>query len=106
MTFGTAGNAAVRVVLVTITTRDVNAHPLVTIAYLRAGASPALFFLIRIAGDLWHCRLTLGRRSVPTMAALVTITFELALPGLLWLLWRAAERADRESATLNRTRDE
>jgi cell division protein FtsX len=33
--------------------------------------------------------------SVP-MATIFTIALELALPGLLLLLWRAAERADQE----------
>jgi hypothetical protein len=40
------------------------------------------------------------------MAAILTITFELALPGLLWLLWREFERADQEIETLNRARGE
>jgi cell division protein FtsX len=41
--------------------------------------------------------------SVP-MATLFTITLELALPGLLLLLWRAAERADREIGALAQRR--
>src|SRR6185437_10341891 len=44
MTFGTAGIAAVRVVFGTITTRYVNAHPLVTIAYLRGRFKTGPFF--------------------------------------------------------------
>jgi hypothetical protein len=38
------------------------------------------------------------------MAAILTIVFELALPGLLWLVWREAERADQEVETLHRSR--
>jgi hypothetical protein len=38
------------------------------------------------------------------MAAILTIVCELALPGLLWLLWRDAERADQEVETLQRLR--
>ena len=38
------------------------------------------------------------------MAAILTIVFELALPGLLWLLWREAERSDQEVETLHRSR--
>ena len=41
--------------------------------------------------------------SVP-MATLFTIALELALPGLLLLLWRAAERADQEISALARSR--
>ena len=37
--------------------------------------------------------------SVP-MTTLFTIALELALPGLLLLLWRAAERADQEISAL------
>jgi hypothetical protein len=39
------------------------------------------------------------------MAAILTITIELALPGLLWLLWRELERADLEVGATNRRRD-
>ena len=41
--------------------------------------------------------------SVP-MTTLFTIALELALPGLLLLLWRAAERADREISALAQSR--
>jgi hypothetical protein len=34
------------------------------------------------------------------METIVTIALELALPGLVLLLWRAAERADREVSAL------
>jgi len=49
-----------------------------------------------IACDLWHCPWTLRARSVAPMAAILTMTCELALLGLVWLLWREAERADQE----------
>ena len=58
-----------------------------------------------VAHDLWHCPPTPHTSSVRTMAALLTITLELALPGLLWLLWRELARADQEIETLNRGRD-
>jgi hypothetical protein len=38
------------------------------------------------------------------MATLVTIVCELALPGLLWLLWHQARRADQEIETLTQGR--
>jgi len=38
------------------------------------------------------------------MATIVTIALELALPGLLLLLWRSAERADREISALAQKR--
>jgi hypothetical protein len=34
------------------------------------------------------------------MTTLVTALFNLALPWLLWMIWRAAERADQEVETL------
>ena len=41
--------------------------------------------------------------SLP-MATILTIALELALPGLLLLLWRAAERADQEISALAQSR--
>jgi cell division protein FtsX len=38
------------------------------------------------------------------MATIFTIALELALPGLLLLLWRAAERADQEIGALAQSR--
>jgi hypothetical protein len=38
------------------------------------------------------------------MATIVTIALELALPGLLLLLWRAATRADEEISALTQSR--
>jgi len=38
------------------------------------------------------------------MATIVTIALELALPGLLLLLWRSAERADQEISALTEKR--
>jgi hypothetical protein len=46
----------------------------------------------------------LGRERVAfrSMATILTIACELALLGLLWLLWRESARADREIRTLTR----
>lgn len=44
------------------------------------------------------------RVAFTPMTTLVTIFFNLALPWFLWMIWRAAERADQEVATLTQHR--
>jgi hypothetical protein len=42
----------------------------------------------------------LGRVAFAPMTAILTIACELALPGVLWMLWREAARADQEVQTM------